>query len=150
MPNVERILVPIDHSVGLDAVLEYACVVARGRGATLTLLHVYEPPNEMVGVLTGATVEGEAAAEQTIGGTLLDRAAEVVRQHGVASVDRILERATPAIRAIVHHARAGRFDLIVMGTHARKGVSRLLAGSVIEAVLRDAPCPVLAIHLPPD
>lgn len=150
MPNVSRILVPVDHSPGLEAVIDYACVVARGLGASLTLLHVYEPPNEMVGVVAGATVAGEESAEHTVGGTLLDHAAALVHAGGIASVDRILERATPATRAIVSHARTGKFDLIVMGTHARRGVSRLVMGSVLDSVLHDAPCPVLAIHLPPD
>src|ERR1051326_1969289 len=62
--NVERILVALDHSPGLEAIVDYACAIARGLGATVSLLHVYEPPNEMVGVVPGATVGGEAAAEQ--------------------------------------------------------------------------------------
>ena len=144
---MRRILVPLDHSSGSDAVVEFACAIARGMNAALTLMHVYEPPNEMIGVVPGATIDGEAAAEKTAGTTVLDRALEVCHANGVATADRILERATPAHHAIVTHARRGAFDLIVMGTHARTGVSRLLMGSTAEQVLRHAACPVLLVHL---
>lgn len=145
---MERILVPLDHSAGFEAVVDYACAIARGVGATLTLLHLYEPPNEMVGMVAGATVGGEAAAERAAGALLLDRATARIQTEGIAVVDRILERAAPASQAIVSHARVGKFDLIVMGTHGRKGVARLVLGSTADQVLREAPCPVLAVHLP--
>lgn len=148
MIKVQRILVPLDHSPGLASILDYACAIARGMGAQLTLLHVYEPPNEMVGIVPGATVSGEIAAEHRTGTKLLDEAVEIVRANGIAPVDTVLERASPTSQAIVGHAQRGGFDLIIMGTHARKGVSRLVLGSVAESVIRDAPCPVLTIHLP--
>jgi nucleotide-binding universal stress UspA family protein len=116
-------------------------------GATVTLLHVYEPPNEMVGVVAGATVAGEAAAEKAAGASLLDRASQRIQATGVAA-ERVLERAAPIGQVIVRNARAGKFDLIVMGTHGRKGVARLLLGSTADHVLREAPCPVLVVHLP--
>lgn len=148
MISVQRILVPLDHSPGLDTILGYACAVARGMNASLTLLHVYEPPNEMVGVVPGATVSGELAADRRAGAALLDQAIETLRGNGVAPVDTILERSSPARQAILDHAQRGGFDLIVMGTHGRKGMARLVMGSVAESVLRDATCPVLTIHLP--
>ena len=147
--TLERILVPLDHSAGLELVVEYACVVAKAIGGSLTLMHVYEPPNEMVGIVPGGTtVMTEVAAEEKAGEGVLERATAIARAAGIATVDRILERAGPAHHAILAHARAGRFDLIVMGTHGRRGVSRLLLGSVAEQVLRSAPCPVLMVHLP--
>jgi len=146
--DVRRILIPLDLSPGYEAIVDYACVLARGLGATVTLMHVYTPPNAMVGIVPGATVEGEVAAEVAAGDELLAHATERVRGHGIATIDRILERASPPGPAIIGHATAGKFDLIVMGTHARKGVARLVLGSTAEQVLRDAPCPVLSIHLP--
>ncbi len=146
--DVRRILIPLDHSPGYEAIVDYACVLARGLGATLTLLHVYTPPNAMVGIVPGATIDGEVAAEVSAGDELLDRAAERIRGQGIATVERILERASPPGPAIVGHATAGKYDLIIMGTHARKGVARLVLGSTAEQVLRDAPCPVLSVHLP--
>ena len=148
LTKLERILVPLDASPASTHVVEYACAVARGVGATLALLHVYEPPNEMVGLVPGATVGGEVAAEQDLGREVLERAAAVVQGSGLAAPERILERAPQASRAIISHARAGKFDLIVMGMHARGRVQRIVVGSVAEQVLQAAPCPVLVVHLP--
>jgi nucleotide-binding universal stress UspA family protein len=148
---VPNILVPLDHSPGLDRIVEYACTVARGMHASLTFLHVYEPPNQMVAMAPGATVAGELAAERAAGDAILDRALAVSRAHAIDAPDRILERASPVEQAIVDHAKRGKFSLILMGTHARSGVARWVMGSVAEQVLRHAPCPVLLVHLvPPD
>lgn len=145
--QVARILVPIDHSPGSDEVIEYACVIARAVGASISLLHVYEPPNEMIGIVPGSTVAGEVKAEHDAGTALLEHAAAVARANGIAHVDRTLERSPSAHAAIVTHARAGKFDLIVMGTHARKRLASLVMGSVARDVLRDTPCAVLLVHL---
>ena len=141
-----RILVPISYAPGFDTVIDHACAFAKGTGGTITLLHVFEPPNEMVGIVPGATVAGELAAEETNGSELLDRADERVRANGLPTPARILERAASPSDAILAHARG--FDLIVMGTHGRKGIRRMLLGSVTETVLRAASCPVLAVHVP--
>lgn len=148
MTQVRRILVPLDHSPGLEAILEYACIVARGVGASVTLLHVYVPPGAMVGIVPGATPERELIADHAAAARLLDRAAEIARSHGLPVVDRIIERASPTSRAIVDQAQQGKFDLIVMGTHARGRLARLVMGSTAENVLLGAPCPVLMVHLP--
>lgn len=148
--RVKRILVPLDHSPGSDAIVEYACAVARGLGASVTLLHIYAPPNAMVGLVPGATVADEAKRERAAGEALLTHAVAIVRASGVASEDPILGRSASVREAIARHARTGRFDLIVMGTHARSGVSRLVLGSVADHVLRDVTCPVLLVHLPRD
>ncbi len=145
--QVQRILVALDHSAGSDGVIEYACAVARGTSASITILHVYEPPNEMIGIVPGATTAGEAAAERDAGAMLVAHASEIARANGIGSIDSILERSMSASNAIVWHARAGHFDLIVMGTHGRTGLSRLIMGSTAEHVLRDAPCPLLLVHL---
>ena len=145
MTKLQRILVPLDHSPGYEVIVDVAAAIARGAGATLTLLHVYEPPNAMIGVVPGATVGGETAAARDAGAALLLRAAE---RAGDLVVGRRLEQASPASHTIVHEAGTGKFDMIVMGTHARRGVARLVLGSTAEKVLREAPCPVTAVHLP--
>ncbi|HEY3805217.1 MAG TPA: universal stress protein [Kofleriaceae bacterium] len=144
---MKRILVPVDHSRGSDAIVEYACAVARGLAADLTLLHIYDPPNAAIALVPGATVAGEDAADRQAGTTLLERCAAIATANGFDHVDRIVERADSPSRAIIAQARAGKFDLIVMGTHTRSGMSRLLMGSVAQDVLRGTTCPVLLVHL---
>ncbi|HEY1554689.1 MAG TPA: universal stress protein [Kofleriaceae bacterium] len=148
MKKVERMLVPLDHSPGSEAIVDYACALALGSGATIALLHVYEPPNAMVGVVAGATIGGELAAEHAAGLELLARAGAAVIASGLAIPERILERAPRASEAIARHVQLGKFDLVVMGTHGRAGVSRWVLGSVADEVLHATPCPVLLVHLP--
>lgn len=141
-----RILVPISHAAGFEAVVDHACAYAKGVGGELTLLHVFEPPNAMIGIVPGASISGEIVAEEATGTQLLDVADERIVAAGLPRPARILERAASPSDAILAHARG--FDLIVMGTHGRKGIRRMLLGSVTEAVLRAAPCPVLTVHVP--
>jgi len=150
MKRVERILVPLDHSAGSDEIVEYACAVARGLAASIALIHVYEPPNSMVAIVAGATPGGEADADRAAGVALLDRAAAILQANGFPTSERTLERYPRASEAIVRHAQSGNFDLIVMGTHARRGVSRVVLGSVAESVVRSVRCPVMMVHLPQD
>jgi nucleotide-binding universal stress UspA family protein len=66
---------------------------------------------------------------------------------GKISVQHVLLEGEPATE-IVHYARDAGIDLIVMGTHGRTGLDRLLMGSVAEKVMREAPCSVLVVKLP--
>ncbi len=142
---MQRILVPLAHAPSNARVLELAAVLANGVKASITLFHVYEPPNAMVGIVPGATVDGELQAERAVGEQLLASAQSVLKRAGVSNVTMVLERASSAHDAIVAQARG--HELIVMGTHGRRGVEHAVFGSVAEHVVRDAPCPVVTIHL---
>ncbi|GAO03420.1 universal stress protein YxiE [Anaeromyxobacter sp. PSR-1] len=149
LPAVTRVLVPIDFSPSSRAALEYAIFVAGKHGAELEVLHVWEPPG-YVGPDTLALLpvgSGQPGWEQTRN--------EVQRE-----VDHFLAKAAARPRslsvrveagepsdAILGMAREGGADLIVMGTHGRTGLSRLLIGSVAEAVLRRSTCPVLTLRV---
>jgi nucleotide-binding universal stress UspA family protein len=87
---MKRILVPVDHSRGSDAIVEYACAVARGLAADLTLLHIYDPPNAAIALVPGATVAGEDAADRQAGTTLLERCAAIATANGFDHVDRMM------------------------------------------------------------
>ncbi len=149
MPAVTRVLVPIDFSPSSRAALEYGTFLADRLGAQLSLLHVWEPPG-YVGPDTLALLPvapGLPGWEQT--------RAEVLRE-----LDQFVAKTTPrpkelTVRVesgepsdlILQVAKEGGADLIVMGTHGRTGLSRLLIGSVAEAVLRRSRCPVLTIRV---
>ncbi len=145
---LKHLLVPIDfYAAESESPIELAVTLARALGASLTLLHVYPAAGHMSEIVPGADSAAEFAAEREVIARGLDRIAIRLRARGVAEISTVVDHGHP-IEAIVNRARTTRVDLIVMGTHGRSGVSRLLDGSVAEGVLRQAPCPVLTVHLP--
>jgi nucleotide-binding universal stress UspA family protein len=141
---LDRLLVPIDGSdCSLDA-LEYAAIVAKLAKASIDLLHVLEP------VAYGLDFTFANAQQRT---QTRDRATKQVDELCSAlsasglTVKRHVVGGVP-IDSILSQAQALSSDMIVMGTHGRRGLSHVLAGSVTEAVLRRAPCPVLTVRSP--
>jgi nucleotide-binding universal stress UspA family protein len=135
-----RILVPIDFSAPSDAALDYARLLARRWGSELHVLHVtgerLTPPHG-----SGAP-DAEPAAFRRIRDRLAGK--DAPRRLNI----RVVERAAPA-DAILNYARSAEADLIVMGTHGRRGVAHVVMGSVAESVVRRAPCPVLTMQESP-
>lgn len=143
-PRIQHLLVPVDFSSpSLDA-LEYAIQVVDRFGARLTLLHVLEPIYYDLELGLGR-IEQEVQ-KRTHWEAQLDGLAQVVRERGLAAGSVVLG-GIPS-ESIVTYARGQCCDLIVMGTHGRRGLTRLRYGSVAESVLRQAPCPVLTARSP--
>jgi len=142
--SLERILVPIDFSdCSLDA-LEYAVLVARRAGASVRLLHVLEPVSYGLDfTLPHATKSGRQ--RELMNKRLTDLAAAISDSSVKADVQ--LRGGLPP-DSILDAARTVPADLIVMGTHGRRGLSHMVSGSVAEAVLRKAVCPVLTVRSP--
>jgi len=141
MLALRTILHPTDFSERAQYAFGLACGLARDYGARLILLHVAEPPPAVYGegvVLPG--IDELRASEQEE----LDRLAV---PPDLANVERRLEDGS-AIEEIIRVARETHADLIVLGTHGRTGLGRLLMGSVAEQVMRRAPCPVLTVKTP--
>lgn len=140
--TLERILVPVDFSdCSLDA-LGYAAVVAQQAKASLMLLHVLEPVSYGLDFTLGQSKARHAEAE-----TWTKRLEELVssHQHPTMQVESRLRGGFPA-DSILDTAQTMPCDLIVMGTHGRRGISHAISGSVAEAVLRKARCPVIAVR----
>jgi nucleotide-binding universal stress UspA family protein len=136
----KKILFPTDFSHTGDAALATAAALARENDATLYIAHVQEPPafyggGEMYyGMLDPTTDELAKMLEEVI------PPGDVRYEHRLLTGD-------PA-GALVLFAEDEHIDLIVLGTHGRSGLSRLLMGSVAEAVVRRASCPVLTFKQP--
>lgn len=142
-PDIRRILVPHDFSDTAERALSYAVTLSKKFGARLTVLHAYEVPT--LGSSEALVASLEFATEiERVAGKALDEIAVRARQGGI-DVETMLRRGT-AWMEINATAEQTKADLIVMGTHGRKGVSRVLLGSVAEKVVRTAPCPVLTVH----
>jgi nucleotide-binding universal stress UspA family protein len=145
MLPIQTILYPTDFSSSSTYAFRLACSLARDYGARLTVLHVLEqPPLAYPGVMM-APPPPEPSAETRQ--ACLDKLHQVKPAEPGIPVDHLLVTGDPSV-AILQIAQDRHCDLIIMGTHGRTGVSRLLMGSVAEKVLRKAPCPVLTVKVP--
>lgn len=140
----KNILVPSDLSVHAEEALDYACELANRLGATVHLVNVIGIP------AMGVPELGLALTTTMIDSLVSDNhralTALAERRSGQATFGQILMKTGDARDMIDQAALDVDADLIVMGTHGRRGVSRALLGSVAETVVRTAPCPVLTIR----
>ncbi|USZ72149.1 universal stress protein [Natronosalvus halobius] len=142
----ECILVPTDGSVEGERAVEYAIDLARLHDATVRAIYVVNAAN-----YGGLPME-----------TAWDGITDALREEGEAAVERVVELAPDDVivetqvlegspsRVIVAEAQPEKCDLVVMGTHGRGGIDRLLLGSVTERVVRRAGVPVLTVRVDGD
>jgi len=143
MLPIHTILHPTDFSEHSRAAFQAACMLAAECDAHLVVLHVVEPPSTVLGGYPSVPASPDAfqipAAEKML--------YRVTPSDPTLNVDHRLEIGYPA-EEILRVAKELGADLIVLGTHGRRGVGRLLMGSVAEQVLRNAECPVLTMKQP--
>jgi nucleotide-binding universal stress UspA family protein len=139
-----RILVPVDFSPNGEQALDYAIELARKLDASVQLLHVVGIPSLGVPELGVAVASATIESEVRDGQVGLERL--VASREGQARFASPILRTGDAQHVIVHTAIETGADLIVMGTHGRRGLSRALLGSVAELVVRTSPVPVLTIR----
>lgn len=136
-----QILCPVDFSEHSEFALNYATQLAKESGAVLHLVHVHEDAlpydTGFGGYIPAPTDMGAVEAELK---RVKPSAPDVSYQHAILVGD-------PAT-ALVDYASEHKCDLIVLGTHGRTGLARLLMGSVAEAVVRRADCPVISVKQP--
>ncbi len=145
-----KILVPVDDSRTSRRGLLEAIRLARSLGAKIRLVHVVEEFSVYRG-MGGAVfdVDGMLGFLRAEGEKLIAKSMAVVRKHGCTAEPVIFENAAyRSADLIVEEARKWRTDLIVMGTHGRRGVSRLVMGSDAEIVVSTSPVPVLLVRFP--
>jgi nucleotide-binding universal stress UspA family protein len=141
----QRILVPVDGSATSNCGIDEAIRLAKMAGGRLRLVHVVDglvlstglelASCDVIGILTEAGAETLSAAKAK------------VEASGIA-VDTFLSEAfnERVCDVVVAQARQWNADLIVIGTHGRRGVGRLLIGSDAEQIVRTAPVPVLVVR----
>lgn len=139
--KAKKILFPTDFSACSHVALGLATSLARDSGATLLIVHVEEIP-----IATGGG-EFVYAIPVVSTDTLRQSLDKVVPTDPAVPFEHQL-LAGDAADAITRLAKAEHVDFIVMGTHGRRGITRLLMGSVAEAIMRRAPCPVLTVKQP--
>jgi len=137
----KKVIFPTDFSSASDVALDYATSLAKAMGARLVIVHVEEPPLAYGGgELYYGIPEPDQAALKNMLTSLRPSDPAVPYEH------RMLV-GTPA-NEIVALAEQERAELIVMGSHGRGGLARLILGSVAEVVVRRASCPVLIVKHP--
>jgi nucleotide-binding universal stress UspA family protein len=142
---IKRILVPHDFSPTADNALAFALDLAAKLGAGVTVMHAYEYP--MLSYPEGPALTADLVLEiEKAARVALDGVVSRARRPGI-EMDSSL-RQGPAWAEILASAKEAGADLIVIGTHGRRGLSRALLGSVAEKVVRTAACPVLTIRGP--
>jgi len=148
-----KILVPVDGSPTSAKGLQEAIKIAKALGSTLRLVHVVD---ELIVdySATGATMyySGDIVDGLREGGKqILANAASTVRESGLEPETVLVEAiGGPSSRLIVAQAKEWPADLIVMGTHGRRGVRRLALGSDAEHVIRSSSVPVLMVRDKPE
>jgi nucleotide-binding universal stress UspA family protein len=142
MLTVRTILHPTDFSPQADNAFRLALAVARDYGARIIVTHVREIPAGAYGEY-GVMLVDPAEDRRDVQGKLN----QVKHKNKSLVSDALLAEGDPAAE-IVNLAKEEGCDLIVMGTHGRSGLARLLMGSVAEQVSRQAHCPVLTVKSP--
>jgi nucleotide-binding universal stress UspA family protein len=137
----QRVLVTLDGSVCSARALQVAATLATTLGAQIGLVHVIDPKLVLD---SGIPADQMWTLLRREGQELLDTAAAAIPDH--PHPWKFLRESPPA-QELLTAARAWHAALVVLGTHGRSGVTRLLLGSTAEAVLRHAPCPVVIVPM---
>ena len=136
MFNIQTVLLPVDFADLATTAFDIACALARDYRAELVLTHVVEPA--FISASDGPIPSGlEEPA--------LERLRAIRPADSAIAVRHVLATGVP-VQEILRVAADTKCDLIVMGTHGRGGLSRMIMGSVAEGVLRKSTCPVVTVR----
>ena len=143
----QTILVPVDGSPTANLGLEEAIQLASDQKATLIVLHVVEGQVVVQGPDVAVYVEGLLEALRDAGKKILAKAVAKAEKRGVKARSILIETMGRSVADIVlAQAKKCRADLIVLGTHGRRGFARVVMGSDAEGVVREASVPVLLVR----
>jgi nucleotide-binding universal stress UspA family protein len=148
MLELRQILVPVDFTETSDRALDYAVELARKFEASITVLHSYQIPVYAFPEGAYITTADVAAQISNAAQAKLNEITESRKVSGVPMVNILRDGvAWEEINTVAQDIKA---ELIIIGTHGRRGLARALLGSVAENVIRTAKIPVLVIHGPRD
>jgi nucleotide-binding universal stress UspA family protein len=142
MISFKNILVPIDFGEPSKHAVEVAVDLAKQYRGTVTLLHTWEIPMYLYGGLELGPVDLLTPVEDTAKHELAALLAETKKT--LPETTSVLCQGVPW-RQILDQIEKRKPDLVVMGTHGRHGIERVLLGSVAEKIIRTSPVPVLTV-----
>lgn len=137
MSAISRVLCPVDFSDHSARVAAHAVAIARWYDARVTLLHIWvnQASIELPPLVLGETERTE----------LLDELRHLAEPHHGVPFDFLVREASDVHQEILNQAETLSADLLVVGSHGRSGIGRLLLGSITEKLLRKATCPVMIV-----
>jgi nucleotide-binding universal stress UspA family protein len=145
MKQFQRIMVATDLSPTSEPAIREAIALAKENGAELLFAHAYEIPG-VIGVHSvsaGFYAQWERDVRESVENRL-QKLVERAAKEGLHAEPVVL--AGQPYEEIAKAAKTREADLVVMGTHGRKGVARFFLGSVAARVISTAPCPVMTVH----
>ena len=141
-----RILVASDFSQPAEAALEAGIRLAKSRGGSLDIVHVFSYPTPLAAPYDVALPPSYLKDTTALAEKSLDELAARARESGLRVATHIASQ--PTIDGIVRVAREIGAETIVVGTHGHTGIKHALLGSVAERIVRHAPCEVLVARVP--
>ncbi|MFZ4625686.1 MAG: universal stress protein [Rhodoferax sp.] len=142
----KRILIPVDGSPTSTAALQYAIDMAKSFGAAITAVTFYDPyPIVGIGLEYAFADKQYLDAVKAESAKNITMAKELIEAHGLQADTRVLE-SDQIWRAILDLAETIKAELIVMGSHGRSGLEKLVMGSVTQRVLQHTKLPVLVVR----
>jgi len=157
MQSIDHILVPIDFSPLSLRAARFAIRFAEKTNPRIDLLHVWEPPNllghnPMEQLPSGLWLAAREIAQTSVNKCMVDFTSKlenemmaVMDDHHFLRITRLVEYGDSAAPAITRIAKEHGHNMIIIGTHGRRGWQRMIMGSVAERVVRTAPCPVITV-----
>jgi nucleotide-binding universal stress UspA family protein len=140
-----QILAALDFSEATPKVIQQAEFLAGGLNAHLWLVHVEAPNPDFVGYDVGPqSVRDNVAAKVHSDHQILQDLADNCRALGIETTALLLQG--PSVETIVQKAKEVKAKIIVIGSHGKSGLRKLLLGSVSDGVMREAHCPVLVVR----
>jgi nucleotide-binding universal stress UspA family protein len=149
--SYKRIMVAVDGSESSELALNEAIMLTKDLHAQICILHITDviPIYNRTYVAYGVDLTEHEESIKKASLTILDKMAQKVREEGITPEIQnvvIVEDIDSIPEKIVAHANDWHADLLVLGTHGRRGVRRMLLGSVAEEVVRNITRPVLLVH----
>ncbi len=145
--EIKKILFATDFSEGSSHAMHYAVDLARQYGARLYFVHViYDVAKTTGWYVPHVSIDEmykdmEKSAKAQLEKNFIDE------MRGFKDIEHVVLKGTP-YEEIAKFVEENNIDLIVIGTHGRKGIDRMIFGSTAEQVIRYAPCPVLCVRIP--
>lgn len=142
--NIAKIVVPVDLDKNTGKLVDYALAIAKALDAEVLFLHAVEfiVMGEMAlgnPTFDDFNVQRKTDAQKMIDDIILNAAGKIKKCSGKVIVGDIVDK-------ILHFASTEKADMIIMGSHGKRGLEKILLGSVAERVLKNAHCPVLIMN----